>query len=50
MFASVTATGVVGEATTFVAQISPVAMIAVGLGLAVGLTGWVISRLRRAAH
>lgn len=50
MFESVTATGVITEAGTFVAQISPVAMIAAGLGLAVGLTGWVIKRLRRASH
>lgn len=50
MFTTFTAAGVIAQATTFVDEIAPVAMICVGLGLAVGLTGWVIKKLRRAAH
>lgn len=50
MFASLTATGVVGQATTWGAQITPVALVVVGAGLAVGLTGWVIAKMRRAAR
>lgn len=50
MFSSFTATGTVAEATTWAAQITPVALVLAGLILAVGLTGWVISRVRKAAR
>lgn len=50
MFSSFTGAGVIAAATPFVTEVAPVAMIAAGLGLAIGLTGWVIKRLRRASH
>lgn len=50
MFASFTATGAIDAASVFAAQITPVALVVVGAGLAIGLTGWVISKMRRAAH
>lgn len=50
MFTTLTAGAVISEATTFAAQITPVALVVVGAGLAIGLTGWVIKRMRRAAR
>lgn len=50
MFSSFTATGVVGTATDFAAQITPVGLVVAGLAVAIGLTGWVISRVRRSAR
>lgn len=50
MFSSFTATGTIAAASTFAAQITPVALVVVGASLAIGLTGWVISRMRKAAR
>jgi len=50
MFTSFTAAGVLGQATTFAAEITPVALVVVGASLAIGLTGWVISKMRKAAR
>jgi hypothetical protein len=50
MFSSFTATGVVPVATDFATVITPVALVIVGASLAIGLTGWVISKMRKAAR
>lgn len=50
MFDAFTAGGVITQATAFAAEITPVALVVVGAGLAIGLTGWVISKMRRAAR
>lgn len=50
MFSSLTAAGLLGTAATFATEITPVALVVGGLVIAVGLTGWVIRRLRSAAH
>lgn len=50
MFSSVTATGVVNAAGTWASEITPVALVVVGAALALGLTGWVIKKMRRAAR
>lgn len=50
MFSSFTAAGVIAQATTFATEIAPVALVVAGAGVALGLTGWVISKLRRAAR
>jgi hypothetical protein len=50
MFSAFTASGVIAPATTFAAEITPVALVVVGASLAIGLTGWVISKMRKAAR
>lgn len=50
MFSSFTAAGILTQASTFAAEITPVALVVVGASLALGLTGWVISKMRRAAR
>jgi hypothetical protein len=50
MFSTFTAAGIIGTASSFATEITPVALVVVGLGVAVGLTGWVIRKLRSAAH
>lgn len=50
MFTTFTAAGIISQATTFAAEITPVALVVAGAGVALGLTGWVISKLRRAAR
>jgi fumarate reductase subunit D len=50
MFSSLTATGVVNAAGNWTPTITPVALVVVGLAVAVGLTGWVVRKLRSAAH
>lgn len=50
MFSAFTATGTIESATVFAQQITPVALVVVGAGLALGLTGWVISKMRKAAR
>lgn len=50
MFSTFTAAGVIAQAGTFAAEITPVALVVVGASLALGLTGWVISKMRRAAR
>ena len=50
MLSSLTATGVVAAAGDWAPQITPVALVVVGLAVALGLTGWVIRKLRRAAR
>lgn len=50
MFSSLTATAVVNAAGDWTPSITPVALIVVGAGVALGLTGWVVGKLRRAAR
>lgn len=50
MFSSFTAAGIISAATTFASEITPVALVVAGLGVAIGLTGWVISKVRRSAR
>lgn len=50
MFTSFTAAGIIAQATTFASEITPVALVVVGCGVALGLTGWVISKMRKAAR
>lgn len=50
MFGTFTAAGVLAQAGTFATEITPVALVIVGAGLAISLTGWVISRFRKAAR
>ena len=50
MFTSFTASGIIAQATTFASEITPVAQVVAGAGVALGLTGWVITKLRRAAR
>jgi len=50
MFSSLTATGVVNAAGDFTPTIVPVALVIVGAALAIGLTGWVIRKMRKAAR
>jgi len=50
MFSAFTAADILVEAATFAAQITPVALVVVGASLAIGLTGWVISKMRKAAR
>jgi len=50
MFTSFTAAGIIAQATTFAAEITPVALVVVGASIAIGLTGWVISKMRKAAR
>lgn len=50
MFSSITATSVVGAAGNWTPTITPVALVVVGAAVAVGLTGWVITKMRRAAR
>jgi hypothetical protein len=50
MFSTFTAAGIIGTASSFATEITPVALVVVGLGVAVGLTGWVIRKLRSAAR
>lgn len=47
---TMTVGAILGEASTFSAQIVPVALVVVGAGVALGLTGWVIKKMRRAAR
>lgn len=50
MFSSFTAAGIITPATTFAAEITTVALVVAGLGVALGLTNWVIKRVRKAAR
>jgi len=50
MFASVTTTGAIAAATPFAAQVTAPALVVVGAGVAIGLTGWVIRKMRKAAR
>lgn len=50
MFTTMTAGAAIAEAGTWSAQITPVALVVVGAAVAVGLTGWVIAKMRKAAR
>lgn len=50
MFSSITATSVVNAAGDVAPSITGVALVIVGAGLAITLTGWVIRRFRKAAR
>lgn len=50
MFNSLTATGVVNAAGDWSPSIVPVALVIAGAAVALGLTAWVIRKLRRAAR
>jgi len=50
MFNSFTATGTVAAAGDFAPSLVTPALVIVGLGIALGLTGWVVSRMRRSAR
>lgn len=50
MFESLTATATVATAGEFVQVLTTPALVVAGLGVALGLTGWVVRRLRRAAR
>lgn len=50
MFDTFTAAGLITQASTFVAELVTPALVVAGLGIALGLTGWVVSKLRRAAR
>jgi len=50
MFSSLTATGALAAAGEFTPTITPVALVIVGASLAIGLTGWVIRKMRKAAR
>lgn len=50
MFSGFTAAAIVTQATTFVSELVTPAMVIVGLGVGLGLTGWVVGKLRRAAR
>lgn len=49
MFESFTATGTVLAASDFVTELSVPALVVGGLGIGLGLMGWVLSRIKRAA-
>lgn len=46
MFASVTATGVITQAGLWTAQIYPIVLIAMGLGLTLILVNWAVAKFR----
>ena len=48
MFDSITATGVVASATLWVAEVYPVILIVMGLGLLFTLANWVVAKFRQA--
>lgn len=50
MFESFTATGTLAAAGGFTPSIVTPALVIVGLGVALGLTGWVVSRMRKSAR
>lgn len=50
MFESLTATGTVAVASQFVTAVQVPALVVGGLAIALGLTGWVIRKLGRAAR
>ena len=50
MFAGLTATATVDAATTWAAQIAPVGLVVAGAIVAIGLTSWVIKKLRASAR
>lgn len=50
MFDTFTAAGLIAQATTFVTELVTPALVVAGLGIALGLTGWVVGKLRRAAR
>lgn len=50
MFTTLTASGILAQASTFAAEITGVALVIIGAGFALGLTGWVIRKMRRAAR
>lgn len=50
MFASLTATGAIDVAKDFASVVNGPALVIVGAGLALGLTGWVIRKMRKAAR
>jgi hypothetical protein len=47
MFASVTATGVIDAATSWVSSVNGVVLIVIGFGVMLTLAGWVIAKLAR---
>lgn len=50
VFSSMTSTATVAVASDFAEVLATPAMLVAGLAVAIGLTGWVVSRLRRAAR
>lgn len=50
MFSGFTAAAIITQATTFAAEITGPALVVVGASVALGLTGWVVGKLRRAAR
>jgi len=50
MFSTFTASALLAQAALFADEITPVALVVVGASLAIGLTGWVISKMRKAAR
>jgi len=50
MFATFTSAGIIAQATTWASEITDVALVVVGAGVALGLTGWVIRKMRKAAR
>lgn len=50
MFTTLTPAAVIGTATTFAAEITGVALVVIGAGFAIGITSWVISKMKRAAR
>ena len=47
MFASITATGVVAAATSWVGEVYPIVLIVIGFGVAMLLANWVVAKFRR---
>jgi len=50
MFSGFTASAIVTQAGTFVSELVTPALVVVGLGVALGLTGWVVGKMRRSAR
>lgn len=50
MFDSFTATGTVAAASGFTPSLITPALVVIGVGVALGLTGWVVSKMRRSAR
>lgn len=50
MFSTFTSAGVITAATTWASEVTGVALVIVGASVALGLTGWVIKKMRRAAR
>lgn len=50
MFSGFTAAALITQATTFVTELVTPALVVAGLGIGLGLTSWVLRRIKRAAH